>query len=688
MSWKNLKLGKKFFVAFGAIITLLIVISLFSITGINSILQNSDTINLTNELKYDIAQKHNDHLKWASELSKFLTDDKITELLVEEDPHKCAFGKWYYGEGRDKAEEFVPELKQLFDEIENAHIQLHASATDIKKVFEQADRNMSATLRQAKSDHLLFVINVRDVIANSRAIKSINVQKDPTQCNFGKWLYSEKTKELAEKNPQFANLYNAIQEPHNKLHNQVAVLENYYKKGEVHKGKQFYASAVQPYAYKVLDEIDKMVAWNDKKLEGMYKANEIYLNATSNQLSNVGKIMNEIEATYAKHIYEKEEQIKAESKGSLIQIIILSIIVILVSIFMAYIMTKGILNPISKGVLFTKKISEGDLTATIDIEQKDEIGEMVASLVSMANKLKQVLVEIISGSDNIADASQQISSSSQQLSQGANEQASSIEEVSSTMEQISANIEQNTQNAQQTDKVSHESNNSIKEVVEKSQKAVEANKQIAEKITIINDIAFQTNLLALNAAVEAARAGEHGKGFAVVAAEVRKLAENSKKAAEEIVRIAQSGLILTQEAGETMLSTMPKIINTSKLIQEIAVSSLEQNNGVGHVNTAIQQLNTVTQQNASSSEELASSAEELAGQAEQLKDVISFFNIGNKHYSKAFSEIRNTDSSFDSNDLSLNLEKDSLELSKDISDNEFEDFEELEEFELRVNDNF
>ena len=169
----------------------------------------------------------------------------------------------------------------------------------------------------------------------------------------------------------------------------------------------------------------------------------------------------------------------------------------------------------------------------------------------------------------------------------------------------------------------------MQDVAEKSQNAVEANKNIANKITIINDIAFQTNILALNAAVEAARAGEHGRGFAVVAAEVRKLAERSKLAAEEIVGLAQKSLDLSQGAGVVMSETMPKIDNTTKLVQEISAASLEQNNGATQVNNAIQQLNNVTQQNAAASEELATSSEELSSQAIQLKEIISFFNTGN-----------------------------------------------------------
>ncbi|MBK3518978.1 methyl-accepting chemotaxis protein [Carboxylicivirga marina] len=288
-------------------------------------------------------------------------------------------------------------------------------------------------------------------------------------------------------------------------------------------------------------------------------------------------------------------------------------------------------KPLEQAIVNLKKVAEGDLSIQLNTSDKDnELGILTNALYKLVNNLRGIIREVSTNADNLVGASSQVSSASEQLSQGANEQASSLEEVSSTIEEISANISQNTENSKQTENVTVDANKSIKDVAKSSEATVAATQEIAEKITVINDISTQTNILALNAAVEAARAGEHGRGFAVVAAEVRKLAENSKKAAEEIVGLAQNSVELANGAGEVMDEVIPKIENTTNLVQEISAASNEQNNGASQVNNAIQQLNKVTQQTAASSEELATSAEELAVQAEQLREVISFFNTEKK----------------------------------------------------------
>lgn len=238
-------------------------------------------------------------------------------------------------------------------------------------------------------------------------------------------------------------------------------------------------------------------------------------------------------------------------------------------------------------------------------------------------------MDIEASAKQFSSAALQFSSSSQQLSQGASEQAASVEEISSSMEEMVSNIQQNSDNAKQTETISNSSAQVVGQVDRSSKESLQAVNEIVQKINIINDIAFQTNILALNAAVESARAGESGKGFAVVASEVRKLAERSKIAADEIDHLSKSSLNITTETGNIMQQLIPEILKTSKLVQEIAAASLEQNSGAEQVNSAIQQLNRITQENAATAEEMATSAEELLSQAEQLTEMISFFSVEN-----------------------------------------------------------
>jgi methyl-accepting chemotaxis protein len=297
------------------------------------------------------------------------------------------------------------------------------------------------------------------------------------------------------------------------------------------------------------------------------------------------------------------------------------------AVVISIIMVRNITGPILKTVEFAKSIAAGDLTMKHDIDQNDEVGELAVALSMMSERLHEIVTNIRSGTESIAASSSQISSSCQQLSKGASEQASSTEEVSSSIEEMAGNIQQNTENAQQTERISKQAAESMINMNKIGKESLDSIKTIAEKITIVNEIAFQTNLLALNAAVEAARAGEHGRGFAVVAAEVRKLAERSKLAAEEIENLSGNSLKITGESRKLLEALVPEIQKTSQLVQEITSASVEQNTGADQINNAIQQLNLISQQNAASSQEMATSAEELSSMAESLKNIVSFFKL-------------------------------------------------------------
>jgi methyl-accepting chemotaxis protein len=318
-------------------------------------------------------------------------------------------------------------------------------------------------------------------------------------------------------------------------------------------------------------------------------------------------------------------------RSAIVRISVISLIIAIATILFAGIFIRSILNIFNHIIKATKGIARGDLNQTITLKSNDELGDMIRYINEMVASLKNIITNIRAASENIAAASQEMSSTSQQLSQGSSEQAAAAEEVSSSMEQMSANIQQNADNSQQTKKIAMLSSDSIKTGSESTTMAVKSMKEIAKKIQIVNDIAFQTNILALNAAVEAARAGEHGKGFAVIAAEVRKLAERSKIAADEINVVSKSGVEISDKAGKQLVAVVPEMDKTVKLVQEISAASQEQNAGADQINNSIQQLNMVTQRNAAASEELATSSEELAAQADQLKDDISFFKVGDDY---------------------------------------------------------
>jgi methyl-accepting chemotaxis protein len=286
--------------------------------------------------------------------------------------------------------------------------------------------------------------------------------------------------------------------------------------------------------------------------------------------------------------------------------------------------TGGSINEV---VRVMNSMSEGDLTKTIEGSYQGAFGQMKEYVNNTVERLSQVVAEVNGSAEALGSAAEEVSATSQSLSQAASEQAAGVEETSASIEEMTASIAQNTENAKVTDTIATKAASEANEGGEAVKATVAAMKQIAQKISIIDDIAYQTNLLALNAAIEAARAGEHGKGFAVVASEVRKLAERSQVAAQEIGTVAASSVDLAEQAGQLLGEMVPNIRRTSDLVQEITAASEEQSSGVAQINSAVSQLSQTTQQNASSSEELAATAEEMSSQTEQLQQLMSFFTL-------------------------------------------------------------
>jgi len=309
-------------------------------------------------------------------------------------------------------------------------------------------------------------------------------------------------------------------------------------------------------------------------------------------------------------------------------LILVSFLGLVVSFILTLLIARSFTRPILKAADYASQIAQGRLFITVDeasLRRGDEIGDLARSMETMKDNLVRIIGGIRESTKQVASGSGEISNTAQELSQGATEQASSAEEISSSMEQMNSTVRQNADNSMQTEAIAQRTAQDAQNGGEAVQRTVQAMKQIAEKIGIIEEIARQTNLLALNAAIEAARAGESGKGFAVVAGEVRKLAERSQQAAAEISALSQKSVATADEAGAVISRIVPDIRKTAELVQEISASSREQNSGIEQINKAILQLDQVIQHNAAASEELASMAEELSAQSRQLEEEISFF---------------------------------------------------------------
>jgi methyl-accepting chemotaxis protein len=587
MNWKDLKIGYKIGIGFSLMIFVAAIIGGVAFRNMSKI--QGETIKLSNEYIPVINES-------------FFIDKSWREIVQNLQSYDNTGDNYYILKIRAKLDKFNSSLDKII-ETTSASENLKSSVDEFKNIKDQV-------LKFSKS------LDEYEVVAseNAKLLKKI-----------------DKATDVLKNVATAGNLYSRIYEAGLSIYKAVeqgrpadikalrSDLENIQKDYIATKKRGGIPASLDS---SVASFVESSLAFAD----GFPKAKRIEL-AHYEMSSNVLWDIKGSSDVGIDQVMEMGENTNTTIKNERVILLLSTIVVLLLGAILIMLITQSITRPIKAGIYVANKIAEGDLTNKINVDRQDEVGMLAESLNKVNDNLQQIISNISTNADFIADSSQQLSQSAVEISEGARQQASATEEISSSMEEMYANIKQTTDNSQQTQVIAEGSAKEVNKSKQSFQTASHSLKQIAEKVSIIDEIAFQTNILALNAAVEAARAGENGKGFAVVAGEVRKLAEKSKIAAGDINNVSKSTLQLSLNAEKELNVVAPEIEKTAHLIQEIAAASIEQATGIEQINNAMQSLNQVVQSNALRSDEMASQSDKLAKQADELRDMISKFKI-------------------------------------------------------------
>ena len=340
---------------------------------------------------------------------------------------------------------------------------------------------------------------------------------------------------------------------------------------------------------------------------------------------------------------KRDIAISEELDRDVIAIMMVALAMVLASAAAGILFNRDVKNRLIQLSESADRIADGDLATEVVTSTGDELGDAAASFEIMRQRIREVLVEINHGADQVAAGAQNVSDASVALSQGASEQAASVEQLSASISEIASQTASNAQNAEKANELTvgtrsraEMGNQEMQEMLAAMEEINASSVNISKIIKVIDEIAFQTNILALNAAVEAARAGQHGKGFAVVAEEVRNLAARSAKAAKETTDMiegsmekVEAGRGIAHKTAQALSEIVGDVASVADIVASIAKASNEQKLALEQINQGVQQVSQVVQSNSSTSEEAATASQHLSAQADSMKANVGKFRLGN-----------------------------------------------------------
>ncbi|MEI7344245.1 methyl-accepting chemotaxis protein [Dickeya chrysanthemi] len=605
---RNLKISHKLYGGFGIVLLLVILASAFSSVRffmirdlyIKSSIMNDmgNFIDLTRIARIKFTYTlNNDNL---NNLNKYL--DQARQL--NEKTNALRWDESYQADFKNVAQDFTDYAKNI-DRVKSSVDGMNEVTKDIA-ALDQKEALSDVLYTTANDINLLRQYHQTTVLYAQLVDKVHLLQKEGSDAAFKamQGVYSQAKKSFDSLNGAFsAEAKNSISELGNRI-------ERYNQSG---------------------------VKYNEKV--NQLKASDAALRATGD------KLINDIDGILKKIGTRNEDIIN----NSVFQTVISGIIAAMLGLFIAWSVTRQITRPVIANLKLAEKIASGDLSASVTVERHDELGQLTLAMMSMTEKLRQLIADIRHSVYSVAKASSDIAAGNNDLSSRTEQQSSAIVETAASMEQLTATVKNNADNARHASQISEQASDNanrggeiIHQVIQTMDDISGSSKKISDITTVINSIAFQTNILALNAAVEAARAGEQGRGFAVVAGEVRNLAQRSSQAAKEIeglisesVTRVNTGTVLVSDAGSAMDDIMASVKRVHDIMGEIASASDEQSRGIAQIGAAVSEMDTTIQQNASMVHESSAASNSLEDEAAKLSQLVSVFRLSTQDESQA-----------------------------------------------------